>query len=343
MKKELQPIATKREIGQINLAPTVHVLNATHLNMLIDIYIDACRVRLEHQVTVNGYYYQLEWFKRWWQDVGPLQSWLLSATDFILFERYLRHVKSPSTHKLLAYNTRKTVMKRMGEMFRWAQNAGYLDRDYTTWIVPAQGGAPDRKAASLTALQRLLAAASKPGDSDYLRNRAIIAMLMGMGLRRAELSHLDIDQVVIHADCSGHANVVGKKTRANPNGTRQAAFDAPTGEIIIEYLDDEHRYRGPLFVGVHGKRLTGQGIYKLVKKAIARAELEEEIIGPHDLRRAFSTHWARHSPGPDAAHRRQLQLGHASYEQTSEYTLLDVDDIRIDIVSPLALFPKKSR
>ena len=34
---------------------------------------------------------------------------------------------------------------------------------------------------------------------------------------------------------------------------------------------------------------------------------------------------------------RRRQLGHASYSQTTEYTLYDVDDIRLDIVSPVSL------
>lgn len=331
----------KYEIGQINLTPPQPALNAKSLNMLIDIYLDACRARLEHKITVNGYHYQLLWFKEWWLETGPLQSWLLAPADMILFERYLRTVKSRSTHKTLSYNTRHTIIKRLSEMFKWALEKGYLEKDYRSWIAPAQGAPPDRHAAGLSALQRLLLHASKPGDFHRLRNRAIIAMLMGMGLRREELSTLDIDHVVIHADCSGKASVTGKKTKANANGTRDAAFDTHTGEIILEYLDDERRFKGPLFLGIRGNRLTGQGIYKVVKEAIARANLDEEIIGPHDLRRAFTTHWARTSPGPDAAHRRQLQLGHASYEQTSEYTLLEVDDYKV--ISPLALFQKGSR
>lgn len=330
--------AEPEEAETINLAPRVPALNGTHLNVLIDLYIEACRLRLDHQVTVDGYEYQLIWFKDWWQGTGPGQSWRLLPDDFMRFEKYLRGATSAATGRQISYNTRHTIIKRLKEMFGWAFEKGYLQRDYGKWVPNAEGGPPKRSAAGIPSLQRLLKAAGE--GRQPVRNRAIVAMLMGMGLRRAELSGLNLEKVVVLADHSGHAHVVGKRTRANPTGHRQAAFDSATGKIIVAYLDSQNRASGPMFLGQRGERLTGQGIYKVVKEAIAASSLQAQIVGPHDLRRAFSTHWARNSPGPDSAHRRQRQLGHESYEQTMEYTLLDIDDIRVDLISPLALFPE---
>lgn len=162
-------------------------------------------------------------------------------------------------------------------------------------------------------------------------------MLMGMGLRRAELSSLNIEDVVVMPDYSGQANLVGKRTKANADGKRAAAFDSATGEILVAYLKTIKHTSGPLFRGKHWKygRLTGQGVYGVVKKAIARAALAAQIVGPHDLRRAFATYYRRNRKSSGDLIRRQL--GHASYTQTDEYTLLEVDDIRLDIVSPIAL------
>lgn len=330
--------ADPEEVGTINLSPKVPTLNGTHLNRLIDIYVESCRARLDHQVTVDGYEYQLIWFKEWWEAQGPGQAWLLRPDDFMHFEKYLLTAISPSTKRRLSYHTRHTVVKRLREMFGWALAKGYLDRDYAKWVPPAAGGPPKRKAANLEALHKLLDAAGDLEEKARLRNRAIVAMLMGMGLRRAELSHLDIDEVIIHADHSGSASVVGKRTQANPTGERETAFDSATGKIIVAYLDEEDRRSGPLFRGKGGKRLTGQGIYIMVKKAIAAAQLEKQIVGPHDLRRAFATHYRRSRGGKASAHLLQLQLGHASPEQTNEYALMEVDDIRVDMVSPLSLF-----
>lgn len=323
------------DVGQINLAPHVPALNGTHLNWLMDQYIAACRTRLDHRVTVDGYEYQLLWFKQWWDEEGPRRQWLLRADDLTQFEKYLRMAVSPSTKRRLSYHTRSTILKRFREALKWAQAQSYLDRDYTKWVPKADGAPPKRHAAHITALHRLLEVAA--GSNEPLRNRAIVAMLMGMGLRRAELSHLNIEEVVIEADFSGYAHVVGKRTKANPGGQRDAAFDSATGKIIVAYLDDVGRSSGPLFTGQRGGRLLGHGIYLMVKKAIAEANLESQIIGPHDLRRAFATFYRRNRGDKQSADLLRRQLGHSGYAQTDEYTLLEVDDIRLDLVSPVAL------
>jgi integrase/recombinase XerD len=227
-------------------------------------------------------------------------------------------------------------MKRSREALKWSQDNGYLDRAYTKWVPKADGAPPKRRAAQIASLHRLLEVAGQ--GLDPLRDRAIIAMLMGMGLRRLELSNLNIEELVIEADYSGYAlGVVGKRTKANPTGEREAAFDSATGKIIVAYLDSCGRSNGPLFVGKRGNRLSGSGIYRMVKLVIAKAELESQIVGPHDLRRAFATYYRRSRKDKISADLLRRQLGHASYSQTDEYTLLEIDDIRVDLVSPLSL------
>jgi site-specific recombinase XerD len=104
------------------------------------------------------------------------------------------------------------------------------------------------------------------------------------------------------------------------------------------YLDACGRNSGPLFIAQQRKnRLTGQGIYDMVKTTIAKVNLDKQIIGPHDLRRAFATYYRRNRNDKTSADLLRRQLGHANYAQTDEYTLLDVEDIRKDIVSPLSL------
>lgn len=325
------------DIGSINLSPNAPVLDAKHLNWLIERYIHACYVRLEHTPTVDRYAAELRWFTRWWDVEGAKCSWRLTPDDFVRFERYLRHVVYDRSNKPLAYHTRHTIIKRLKEALRWALEHGYVERDYTKWIPPAVGAPPKRKAATIAVLHRLIEAAGKTKKGKRLRDRAVVAMLMGMGLRRGELSNLNVEDVIVEADYSGYANVVGKRTKANPDGRRAAAFDSATGAIIVEYLDAFPYATGPLFLGERGERLQGRGVYLIVKRAIKVANLEGELTGPHDLRRAFATHYKRNRRESSDLLRRQL--GHAHYSQTDEYTLMEVDDIRADLVSPLSLFP----
>ena len=157
-----------------------------------------------------------------------------------------------------------------------------------------------------------------------------------VGLRRAEIAALDVEGIHFVEDGSGYANVRGKRTRANADGKRDAAFDSATGSIIAEYLEATAYTSGPLFRNKYNKRMSVHWVYVIVKSAIGRAGLQDEIQACHDLRRAFATHFRRQTKDKDLLRR---QLGHAKYSTTDTYTLLEVEDIRRELVSPLSTSP----
>lgn len=330
------------DVGTIQTSPRVPVLDGRHLNWLIEQYLLRCRLELTDQRTVDCYASKLRWFVDWWEREGPSQKWLLRQGDFVQFEKYLRDAVSKRTKRKLAYNSRKDVFRRLGEALRWAQTHNYVSRDYTKWLPKPQGAVTKRKAAPVEALRQLLERAS----SSYMaaRDRAMLAIFIGMGLRRGEVANLDIEDMVFMADHSGYARVLGKKTKAREDGIRDAAFDAATGSIVISYLDATGVTFGPLFRGRQNERLTPQGVYKVVKRIIRDAGLEEQIQGCHDLRRAFATHFSRHSKGENAANLLRQQLGHSHFSTTANfYVLNDVEDIRVDLISPLTLMQSKPK
>jgi integrase/recombinase XerD len=319
----------------IHREPSIPTLNALDLNWLIDQYISYQRTQLDNQMTVDCYACKLRWFVDWWEACGPGNGWMLHQSDLEAFEHWLRHAVSERTHRGLSWHSRNDVQRRLREMFHWAAAKDYTERDYAEWVPKADGGPPKRRAAGIAALVRLL---EEAGDSATgSRDRAMIAMLMGMGLRRGEIVNLNVEDVVVEADRSGYAHIHGKRTKANALGERDAAFDAATGRILVAYLDATNYRHGPLFRGPSNKRLSAQGVYRRVKTIIERAGLEDQIIACHDLRRAFTTYYARNRRGSDSADRLRRQLGHASYSQTADYALLDVDDIRKDLISPVSL------
>ena len=325
----------RQKAATIRRTPSVPTLYALDLTWLILTYISWQRTQIDLQATVDCYACKLRWFVDWWDEVGGTKAWLLQQSDLEQFERYLRTAISDRTKRNLSWHTRNDVLRRLREMFHWAALKSYTDRDYAEWVPKADGGPPKRTAASVTALVRLL---EEAGDGSLgSRDRAMIAMLMGMGLRRGEIVNLNVEDVVIEADYSGYAHVTGKRTRANASGQRDAAFDKATGRIIAAYLDATNYQRGALFRGHNNRRLSAQGVYRRVKTIIERAGLSDQIVACHDLRRAFTTYYARNRRGSDSADRLRRQLGHASYSQTADYALLDVDDIRKDLISPVAL------
>lgn len=322
--------------GTIRREPAIPTLEAADLNWLIGQYISWQRTQVD-QKTVDCYDSKLRWFVKWWDKVGPPKEWLLRQSDLEAFERHLRTVLSERTKRELSWHSRNDVLRRLREMFHWAYSKDYTDRDYAEWIPKADGGPPKRRAAAMIDLIKLLGEASN--SSTPLRDKAMIAMMMGMGLRRIEIVNLNIEDVTIRADFSGFAHVVGKKTVANATGERDAVFDAATGRLIAAHLDAIDDTFGALFRTTIGTRMSGLAVYRATKKLIGAAKLDGKITACHDLRRAFATFSARHSKGTDAADRRRRQLGHKKFSQTADYELLDVEDLAEGFVSPVGMMP----
>jgi integrase len=163
------------------------------------------------------------------------------------------------------------------------------------------------------------------------RDQAILAVLVGCGLRRQEL----VDMTYSHMQSrDGHwvfVDLVGK------GGRVRTVKIPPWGKRAIDYWTEmSGRYPGPddyIFVSIKkghkivGKSMTAQAIYYLVVDYCKLAGLPE--ITPHDLRRTFAKLSRK---GGAQLEQLQLTLGHASVQTTERYVgaTLDLDDNAVD-------------
>jgi len=323
---------------EITLQPDDAVLDGRHLVQLTDIWLAALEADGVTPYTIAGYSSKVAHFSTWWAATGPGQDWELRRRDMQAFGRWLE------TGAPLAYNTRRDVLRRLQQMLRWAFASDRLPMDLSKWVPKATGGPPKRRAMTLEELERLLDAGAT-GDQP-VRDRAILAMLIGSGMRRAELSGLNTDDVTFNAATNtGLAVVRGKRTRSNPTGDRTVALDAPTVGILRPYLHLFNPRPGEaLFFWTHGAerlRIGPNGIYRIVRRAARRAGLSERMKGAHDLRRAFATLMVKYLATHDAelsADMVRRQLGHSSYSMTAFYSKLEPDDLSGVMYSPVTLF-----
>lgn len=147
-----------------------------------------------------------------------------------------------------------------------------------------------------------------------LRDRAMLELLYATGVRVSELTSLDVDDVALDMGflrCTGK----GSKERIVPIGS--AAIHAlreylHQGRPRLVVIVDEKA----LFVNHHGRRLTRQGFWKILKKYAAMARVHKEIT-PHTLRHSFATHLLENGADLRAV---QEMLGHADISTTQIYT-----------------------
>ena len=318
-------------MGTINLDPVEESLDARNLNQLIERWLTAMDV---DPTTLGFYRSKIAHFTAWWEVVGPTVEWRLTQSLLKDFELHLRGITTNRFRKPMAYHTRHGALRSLRSVFKWAATTGKTTKNYGEWVPWPVGSPPVRKSATPAQLARLMLAASE--SRQPLRDQAIMAFFIGTGCRKGEVAGLRVEDLTILADGSGTARVRGKRTKANETGQRAVAFDASTGKWLVRYMDEMRIESGPLWLNDWGNQFQATMIYRMVKETIKRAGLADQIQACHDLRRAFATILGRiHPDSPGWADMIRRQLGHKHYSMTAHYTLIEVDDIRDRIVSPL--------
>jgi len=154
------------------------------------------------------------------------------------------------------------------------------------------------------------------------RDKAMLEVLYATGIRVSELVNLNIGDVDL---TEGFVRCVGK-------GSKERVV--PMGEMAIAALRVYLHEARPkivssstekaLFVNHHGKRLTRQGFWKIVKKYAAQAQIRKEIT-PHTFRHSFATHLLENGADIRAV---QEMLGHADISTTQIYTHITKDRLK---------------
>lgn len=327
-------------MDSIRLDPDRPSLDARHLDALIDRWLKDRQRRVAAR-TATGYMEKIQYFREWWRSAGDAFDWLLTEDALLDFNAYLS-ARVSRFGKPLGYHTRRDCLRRLRQVLIWAYEKGHVAKDYSNLVPAPDGSAPLRTATPLDQLRRLIDATDQ---SPYpTRDRAILAVLLGTGVRRAECASIDTEWVQINADGSGELQVEAKRVGQRDVHRRLVAFDRATGRHIAAYLDSRMETKGPLFIsGRTGQRLQPIGIYKAVKRLISQARLDDQIQGPHDLRRNFTTYYSRHRRGESHGQLLSKQLGHSSYRMTAHYSLQDVEDVREVLISPFALLETNQR
>ncbi len=150
-----------------------------------------------------------------------------------------------------------------------------------------------------------------------IRDRAILELLYGCGLRVSELVELKLDQLNLSAQYL-IAYGKGKKERVVPIGDMAK-------KALERYLKQSRPFLDKsgtspyVFVGRSGKKLTRQWVFKLVKKMALKAGIRTDI-SPHTLRHSFATHLLEGGADLRVV---QVLLGHSDISATQIYTHLD--------------------
>ena len=154
------------------------------------------------------------------------------------------------------------------------------------------------------------------------RNRAIIEILYGSGLRVSELVNLRLSDLYRQ---EGFMRITGK-------GSKQRLVPiSPVADQWLDYwLEDRSKlniktqYSDIVFLNRYGRQLTRAMIFTIIKTLAKQADIHKNI-SPHTLRHSFATHLLQN--GADLRIIQQL-LGHEDITTTEIYTHIEIQDLR---------------
>ena len=303
-------------------------LDGRNLEALISLYLADVYRRSDPKTGV-GYRRKLAYFVDWWRE---REVKILDGDSLADFARHLEGLRK-SNGAPLSFNTRRDALRRLGQCLRWAHQTGRIPVDLSGEIPRPRGHQPPRSPVELSLVASMIAIAGLGQAPE--RDRAIVAVLAGTGIRCNEAAGLRVEHLTAHADGAGYIQIV----QAKNDKPRVVAFDAYTGVYLIRQADVVGEVTGPLFPSrKRGAGLSASGIRKLIARLSAEAG---QAIGPHDLRRLYATVWSRTLRGEAYGQLLQHQLGHEDWSTTAQYSLQDVGDtletIRRHAVTPLAV------
>jgi integrase len=171
------------------------------------------------------------------------------------------------------------------------------------------------------------------------RDRALLSVLIGCGLRRSEASGLTFEHVQQRDGRWVLVDLIGKRDKIRsvpmPNWIKAAIDEWSKASGVAEGLVFRAVNKGDRVIG---DGITPQAIYNIIVRYAG--ELQNHDVVPHDLRRTFTK--LAHKGGA-AIDQTQLSLGHESIQTTEEYLGVEQDltDAPLGVIRhrPVVLLP----
>jgi len=224
--------------------------------------------------------------------------------------------KAPSSPATIS---RKTACLR--SFYRHLRREELIDQDPTATLSPPAKSRKLPQVLSHAEVTKLLDSANGAEPID-LRDRALLELMYGCGLRASEAIGLEIGDIDI------------RREFVRPHGKGAKERIVPLGRESIRALERYLRSgRAPLlgerverklFVNFRGGSLSRQGLYKIIQRHAKSVGLDNKM-SPHTLRHTFATHLL--SGGCDLRSVQEM-LGHADVATTQLYTHLSREKIK---------------
>jgi len=217
----------------------------------------------------------------------------------------------------LSERSRARYTSAIRQFYRFALAHGHCAHDPTELIASP---AFEQRLPQVLSVEEIFALLESVSTStpEGIRDRAVLEVLYGCGLRVSELCQLRSDDIAYDV---GIVRIRGK-------GSKERLV--PIGQVALDWIERYRRDAYPLlrspkyaattlFLSNRGRQLNRMAVWIIVQNAAKAAQLDVHIT-PHTLRHCFATHLVEAGADLRAV---QEMLGHADISTTQIYTHLD--------------------
>lgn len=264
------------------------------------------------QNTLSSYRVDLMQFLRFLERKGIKEPQDLTEEITLAYLSHLRRKFKP-----------RSVMRKVSALkgfLKFLQREGYIEAGLYESL---EISAPPKSLPNTLSVEEVEAILSQPLTTDIygVRDRAILEVLYGCGLRISEASNLRLEDV----------DLEGGFLRCRGKGGKQRLV--PVGEMAIKWIKIYLQTSRPflakgnprwLFLRRGGGKLSRVSIWKMVKKYARSAGIKRKV-SPHTFRHSFATHLLE--GGADLRSIQEM-LGHSSIATTEIYTHITTQYLR---------------
>jgi integrase/recombinase XerD len=279
---------------------------------LVSAYREWLRLLNFEPSTIEYSPIKLQDFLEWLERQQCTRVDMITGTQVKKYFDYLLHRKNERTGQGLSLNYLRTYRTTLMKFTRYLRETGQ-----PFFEVPIQLKGPVMNVKSIlteSEIKRLYAIISN--DTYGLRDRAMLALYYGCGLRKQEGVHLEVKDILFERNMLYVRKGKGYKERYVP----MAAKVRSDIENYLSYgragLLGNKKDHGAFFIGRTGKAMIGNALYERLQTLRRDAQINKPV-GLHTLRHSIATHLLQHGMKLEQIGK---FLGHSSLESTQIYT-----------------------
>jgi len=240
------------------------------------------------------------------------------AIDHVVIRGFLSHLYEKGLSKTSVARSLAAVRS----LYRWLAQEGVVELNPAKLVATPKLPKKLPRVPTIEEMNSVLDGQMPEAAAFPERDRLMLELLYGCGIRNSELTGINLDDIRLSAEAI-LIRGKGKKERYVPFGeTAKQALVAylPARKTILEVA---HRTTPALLINRRGGRLTTRSVGRIIK-AIAVAKGLSPDVHPHTLRHAFGTHMLEE--GADLRAIQEL-LGHERLATTQRYTQLSMKHV----------------